>query len=308
MKTIGFKNLDYFHIATETNLKRDLLYFDELFIDEDAFNLWTYFANDSKQLAVDKLKYDLDEIDYLNKIGLVTIEKKQKYFGNIPQLNDLELHILDRDFLEQETDIVKQFMNLLLIGNLETNINTRIICSFLNENEIFNIKPIVEIRAIQEYSKIYSEISKNLDVKKTDVLNLVLRKMPVPSDSVSWEEIIDFKENTDLKKYRLGLMDWVNEIGNSSLNIIEIEQKLEYLLASYEDSLIKQKMKYEMGTAELIITTSLKVLENTVKLRWSEAAKTIFDLKKRNVDLLIGETKAPGREVAYFNKVNKKFT
>lgn len=94
-------------------------------------------------------------------------------------------------------------------------------------------------------------------------------------------------------------------MGNSELNTYEIEQKLEYLLAQYEERLKKEKIKYRIGNAELVITTSLMVLENIVKLNWSKAAKSLFNLKRRSVDLMIGETLAPGREVAYISKIKE---
>ena len=37
MNNIGLKSFDFYHIVAGTNLKQDLLYFDEIIIDQKTF-------------------------------------------------------------------------------------------------------------------------------------------------------------------------------------------------------------------------------------------------------------------------------
>lgn len=314
MKIKGLKSLDVFHLIGGNNLKKDLLYFDEIIIDEKQYQMCLSFLNSSKNLDFEEqMRYQIIEVDYLEKKGLVKIENTENLYKNINSFSESDLINLTRDDRIEFKDLrvndekVRELIRLTSLQNIESNLNARIICSKLNEEEIFDIKPIMEIRTNQDVVLPYLNSTKNIVEKNIQVANLVLKKFPVPDSNTSWEEIIDFKENNDLKVYRLGLLEWISEIGRSDLKIYEIEQKLEYLLAKYEEEMKIQKLQYRTATTELIVTTSLHIIENIIKLNWSKSAQSIFDLKKNKVDLLKGETIAPGREVAYLSKLNSKF-
>lgn len=87
----------------------------------------------------------------------------------------------------------------------------------------------------------------------------------------------------------------------------EIEQKLEHLLHEYTSQLNFHKLKYERSTAEVIVCTTLEVVENVATLNFSKAAKTLFELKKHQLDLLEVEQQMIGKEVAYIHKANTSF-
>jgi len=55
---------------------------------------------------------------------------------------------------------------------------------------------------------------------------------------------------------------------------------------------------------ETIVTTSLSFIENLAKLKLNEASKLIFDLTRTEIHLLKAENSAPGKEVAFINKLN----
>ena len=51
----------------------------------------------------------------------------------------------------------------------------------------------------------------------------------------------------------------------------------------------------------------MEVFEDVVKLKWSKIAKGVLSIKKRRVELLEAEMKAPGRECAYLFSPRKRF-
>jgi hypothetical protein len=51
----------------------------------------------------------------------------------------------------------------------------------------------------------------------------------------------------------------------------------------------------------------LEILEDLVQFRWSKLAKGMLSVRKRNVELLEAEMKAPGRECAYVFDARKRF-
>ena len=261
----------------------------------------------------EELEFSINEIEFLENKGLIKIENTNTLFENIIPNEELGLISLPNDYVLKDksktvsqNDIKNELLTQMHLDNIQSNLNARKICSKLNEKDIFNIKPILEVR-MENYPHFpdFSSSFENKFSKTTDIVNLILRKTPIIDNIVSWEEIIDFRANKDLNVSRLGIINWISEMGNSNLTVYEIEQKLDYLLAQYEESLRKAKIKYNVGSTELVVTTSLMVLENIVKLNWSKAAKSLFELKRQSVDLLIGETLFPGREVAYLSKVRE---
>jgi hypothetical protein len=148
---------------------------------------------------------------------------------------------------------------------------------------------------------------KNNEVSKVDVMQLTLHSLPVPDESVAWEEIFNFRNDPDSKSKFLALRNWMNEIAKGQLLLTEIEEKLEYLLDQYENHMKFHKMKYHKGVLETLITTTAEVAENLVRLKFSKLAQLPFTIKNKKLALMEEEIKAPGREVAYIFKARKEF-
>ena len=148
-------------------------------------------------------------------------------------------------------------------------------------------------------------------VKKTtsrdDVVEVVVNKLPIPDDSVSWEQILDYHSDPDSRGKLTALRMWMSEVARSELTPREVEEKLEWLMHDYERHLKLHKMKYSTGTLETIVTVGAEFLENMVKFEWGKAAKALFAIKHRRIELLEAEMSAPGSEVAYLVEAKKKF-
>jgi hypothetical protein len=67
------------------------------------------------------------------------------------------------------------------------------------------------------------------------------------------------------------------------------------------------KMKTTTGVLEAVVTTSLSVAEDVLKLRLSKLARLPFAAKNRRVTLLEAEAASPGREVAYIVRARTAF-
>jgi len=87
----------------------------------------------------------------------------------------------------------------------------------------------------------------------------------------------------------------------------EVEEKLEWLIYDYQRHLNLHKLKYRMGNFEAILTIGSELLENLVKINWGDAAKLLFELKRRRIELMEAEMKSPGAEVAYIVKSREQF-
>lgn len=142
---------------------------------------------------------------------------------------------------------------------------------------------------------------------KGNVVQVVLKSIPVPDESVSWEQIIEYRSDSDSQSKFLALRHWISEVARAELTPAETEEKLQYLVDQYQQHLNLHRMKTNVGTLETIVTTSAEVLGNLVSFKWGKAAQTLFAIKRRKMALLEGELTSPGREVAYIVKARERF-
>ena len=145
------------------------------------------------------------------------------------------------------------------------------------------------------------------ETSKNDVIQVVLRAIPVPSEAVSWEQIIEYRSDHDSQSKFLALRHWMSEMARAELNPAEVEEKLEHLIDQYQKHMRLHRMKTNVGTLETIITTGAEMLGDLFSFKWGKAAQALFSLKKREMALLEGELTAPGSEVAYIVKAKETF-
>jgi hypothetical protein len=150
--------------------------------------------------------------------------------------------------------------------------------------------------------------SKETQIKRSDVMNIALNTLPVPSPLISWEQIIEYRSDPDSHSKFLALRHWMSEVARAELTPAEVEEKLEHLIDQYQKHMQLHRMKTNVGTLETIVTTTAEVLGDLASFKWGKAAEALFSLKKRKVALLEGELTAPGNEVAYIVKARETFT
>lgn len=145
------------------------------------------------------------------------------------------------------------------------------------------------------------------EANKDDVVQIVINALPLPDESVSWEQILEYRSDPESESKFLALRNWMAEIGKAKFTAIEVEEKLEYLINQYQQHMKLHKIKTNTGTLETILTIGLGLLENIVKLNLERVAKGLFTLKHRKIELIEGELKVPGNEIAYIVKARETF-
>ncbi len=148
----------------------------------------------------------------------------------------------------------------------------------------------------------------NASVQKTDIVRIVLDTLPIPDDSVSWEQIHEYLADPDTKSKFLGLRNWMNETVRGGSSPIEVEERLEYLIDKYQQHLNLHKMKSRTGTIETIVVTGAEFLEELVKFKWGKIAKGLFSFKHERVSLMEGELTLPGNEIAFIVAARDNFS
>jgi hypothetical protein len=144
--------------------------------------------------------------------------------------------------------------------------------------------------------------------QKCDVIDVTLNSLPIPDDTVPWEQIWEYRSDPDSQRKFLALRKWMSEMARAKLTPAEMEEELEYLLDDYRSHLRLHRLQTNTGALETIVIAVAEFLEDLANKRFSKIAKGFFSAKQRQIDLLQGEMNAPGREVAYIIKARGEFT
>jgi len=312
-------NLEFIYEASSL-LKRDLLYFDQI-------HLCTY--NNVK--AFDDLK-DLDpayadkilvQFEYLKKYGLLcdfnlseviqfTTEESGFMEGKLNKQDHEDMVKIFKSFYQipkaeieknikknsSPKRIQKAIYEYIEAVNLKENETTRVASAFLNR---FAAKD----NAVAISQNEMSIVSKGFHA--SNVLEVILEKLPVPNEDVEWRQIIEYRADPDSSQKFTALRVWMQDIARKDYSKNEIEDRIEHLINEYENHLKLHKLKFESCKASIMVTTPLEILENLVKFKWSQIGKALFSFKEKQFDLMEAEMNAPGKEVAYILKANEKF-
>jgi hypothetical protein len=119
-------------------------------------------------------------------------------------------------------------------------------------------------------------LSSQENIRKGDVAQIVIEKIPIPKENTPWEKIWDFKNDSDNIGKMSGIRTWINSVVKTSLTTSEISDELEYKLYQYRTSLELHKIEYESGLLKSFIVGGAETLENIARLKFSDIAKGLF--------------------------------
>jgi hypothetical protein len=141
---------------------------------------------------------------------------------------------------------------------------------------------------------------------KTDVVQITLRALPVPSYSTPWEQILEYRDDPDTADKYLDLRNWMSDVARSDLSTVEIEEKLDYLMSQFRRHMRLHKMKTGQGTVKGLIVSGAKFAENLIKGNLGKLAEKTL-IRKKEVAVMEGELTSPGCEVAYVVQASEAF-
>jgi|ERR1051325_1273489 hypothetical protein len=225
---------------------------------------------------------------------------ERSVFNNLDTLQQQENKLVELiNNKEQNKEELSQYENMIFGGLVAFEYYQRLTSIQLRETSKMDAYPVLLLTMSQEQS---SQIIKN------EVLQIILNHLPIPDETVSWEQIMEYRSDPDSKHKFLDLRNWMNEVAKGELTLIEVEQKLEHLVSQYQRHMELHRMKTSAGTFETILVTGAEILEGLTHFQFSKAAKALFLLKHRRIALMEGELTSPGSEVAYVIKAKETFS
>jgi hypothetical protein len=145
------------------------------------------------------------------------------------------------------------------------------------------------------------------EVTRQDVVQVVLNAFPTAGEDVPLEDVIAFRDESRSEGLPQALRVWMNEMASAKLSPIEVSDKPEDLISRYERALKLERMSRGTGIVETFVTTTAEIAESLMKFQWSKAARKLFEVRHKQIDLMKAEMGLPGREVAYIVNARGRF-
>ncbi len=320
-----------------TSLKREVLFFDTLAIPNiqgDFFlkTLLTQCPIRSVEylidmgIVVDPVDKYLGKETYLKKIGKDVYEERLQDIGyrNLALSEELKkpiklpsaptggslLHFLSypwgeafkRFFLSLEKEIgipLQKFGLSIMLFKNQLDYDRRALACDLREKHAINAFPIYSNDLILKDDFIKGD---------GEVVRFALQSIPEPDfETTPWEQILDFRNDSDTKQLLSYFRHWLIEIRKKPLTYDELSEELDYYCCKYEEHIKVQKMKVNYGILETLLMVPAEVIEGIVRLKPTQAVKALFTFKRQRLELREAEMKAPGRDLAYLIKVRDEF-
>jgi hypothetical protein len=160
------------------------------------------------------------------------------------------------------------------------------------------IAEYLSLNGKDEYTPLMFHHFKTGCISQSDTISLAISNFPTINQSVEWDRLCDFKNDNDTKLKLLRFRQFATKLSKEALTPNEVKEEIEWMLEEYKQHLKLAKMKFDLGKLEGIYLTSLKFVENLIKLKPSEAFGSLYIMKKNRIELLEAELNSPGKEVA----------
>lgn len=254
--------------------------------NDEIRSLWDLFSKSADEAF--KISRTLDLIPIKGTEGFRIVDKQRERAVQTEKLSPEEYARILASLLEiLASNVIKGF-----------EYRQRIVCVQLRELYNLETYPILP-------NYIHGALS---TTTKSETVQITLKSLPIPDESVPWEQIIEYRSDPDSQSKFLALRHWMSEVARAELTPAEVEEKLEYLIDQYRQHMRLHRMKTNVGTLETVVTTGAEFLGDLVSFKWGKAAEALFSLRRRRVALLEGELTAPGSEVAYIVKARETFS
>jgi hypothetical protein len=215
----------------------------------------------------------------------------------------------DATYAAHRREVQTGICNALLLDSAQAEPYARLAASgsarsFAFAHEIRNQEPCTPIvfgANLQLDSSVQSLLPRpEADDQLTSAFALTLQALPTPSSLTSWQQILEFRSDQASREAHLDLRSWLSDAVRKKLDPIEFQLHLESQLSRYERALRLHRIKCSLRRLQAVVTAPLSFAEKIVKLQWSDAAKSLFDVASQEVDFMKEEAQLASRELRYF--------
>jgi hypothetical protein len=140
---------------------------------------------------------------------------------------------------------------------------------------------------------------------RSELVHVVLENLPIPDDTASWDQILEFRSEQRLRRLHLRLRKWIIDRSHKSVDRLDTDIELKTLVQDYEEAM------QAIGGAKTFAAVEVVVRAAGAVAGWVSGGLALglmgLSVRKRQADLLDAELKAPGRELAFISKARERF-
>jgi hypothetical protein len=136
-----------------------------------------------------------------------------------------------------------------------------------------------------------------------EVVNLILRNVPMPKSDTPWERLVEFHEGSGRDLRRAELRHWITQAAKQELDLREAAEEIERFTLAYKRQLEKNKIESRWNAIEFTVVFPLTLLESLIPIKLSDSVKEYFEWRKRERLLLPVESSVEGEQLAYLVEV-----
>jgi len=141
-------------------------------------------------------------------------------------------------------------------------------------------------------------------VSQDTIYEIAVDGLPIP-ELTSWQEILEFKDQTEIQQRLLAFHVWVSDISKVGLTKVDMTDKIGHLKNEYIEALKVAKKSHYPGFFRCLLVGTAALVENCAKFRGKDLAEGAFKISETTGRLLEAERNAPGRELSYLIEVSK---
>ncbi|MDH5571055.1 MAG: hypothetical protein OEY89_04770 [Gammaproteobacteria bacterium] len=133
-------------------------------------------------------------------------------------------------------------------------------------------------------------------------LEITLKNIPLPPENMPWQDFVQFRKDEENISLLRDLRIWLHKQATTEVHPKLIQEELESLLEKYRKYMALQHKKYGEGFISTVMVGASEAVQNMASLKPTDALKSIFGVRSRNIALAEAELNAPGREISYIAK------
>jgi hypothetical protein len=270
------------YLSRSIDLKHQLLLFDRLHL----------YANERVFAGTLSLKRHPDmapvmaDVRFLHSIGLVRPVTRAFRDEFINVFRDIDKGRLPLDSVKFSSDLA-----------------LRRLASKMDKSK-WDVVPVCSLPLPKQLPNLgESVMADGLSIEST--LRIGLHALPLPDETTSLDDVLPFK--SELRDKHWDLRRFLRTLAAKPLGESEIRDEIEYHVNEYQKAMKLHHIKASQSFVDVFILSPLEIVENLVKFNWSKIAKGALSIRKRKIELMEAEMKAPGRECAYVFDAWKKF-
>jgi len=165
-----------------------------------------------------------------------------------------------------------------------------------------------DVEDVDAYLVMFPELSSfeqdDPRLMKHDVVRMYIGALPVPVAYAPWQQLIDFRNDSDANGSFLLIKEWMSEVACASFKPVQMEETLEYLLNRFRTNLESHGIDTTTIPLWSYVVTTPELSEPLRGVGPKNGTRGIFWIEHCRIGLLPGESTSAGSVLAFLPQID----